>query len=558
MTEECISEYVAAGEAGVDRATSAASDASDASDDAADDEQASESTASSNVFWIVAPWSATFEIDGQRYDRAIVRASMRDELTHRLPLGNARLVFDDEDRIMANNVDHPLVVVAITRTAATDANFVVIDGAHLLERASREGRPSIYARLVPTSVLIRARCVGATSLDPAPASDASDGKMPESASDESASDEQADDKQAPEQASDEWLTPEEIANLRPMDVFRVIAPKLASFAINGRHYDREAVRECMRDERAFELPIGGFNILFDDDGEPSPADCGDHPLQMVAVTRTEPHEVNYVVTDGAHLLMRAIRERQPSVRVRFVPTSTLEHARRVWAGTATFEAKGGAPENLDPHSSPSQRGHPVLEDDRRSGSGALPQEYLHVVSDSHGFVGAFDSEAGARERAFAPFSLTPFIVQRFPVAAGPRDRVWVVLYRDIDAVAFVSNDRAAAERWQQALGRVGLSYPDSIDYWEHPVGALARAAEERLQAIRRAHSAEPDVAEMKQRERDELARLEGMMNPNPDGPLARLLREEERVSIIDAVVSMYDSGDTAPDSQPDGASCSEI
>jgi hypothetical protein len=40
------------------------------------------------------------------------------------------------------------------------------------------------------------------------------------------------------------------------------------------------------------------------------------------------------------------------------------------------------------------------------------------------------------------------------------------------------------------------------------------------------------------RERAEIERLDRLLVPDPDGPLARLVREEERITIFDGVIDL--------------------
>lgn len=110
-----------------------------------------------------------------------------------------------------------------------------------------------------------------------------------------------------------------------------------------------------------------------------------------------------------------------------------------------------------------------------------------VVSDCAGFVGAFAS-VGAAESAVAAYATIPFAIQHF-AAAPPAEGagIWVVPYRDVDAVAFVSACEAEAERAKAALDRIGHTYPDPISCWQQPFGVVTAAALRRLDPIRKAH-----------------------------------------------------------------------
>jgi hypothetical protein len=165
---------------------------------------------------------------------------------------------------------------------------------------------------------------------------------------------------------------------------------------------------------------------------------------------------------------------------------------------------------------------------------------LYVVSDSVGFVGAFPTARAAEDAVFRKYPEIPCIVQRFPVAPGPCDNVWVVLYRDLDAVAFVSNSRAEAERVRQVYARVGLAYDDDVDHWEQPFGVASKPAAERLERRHRVHEAfagELGATDtIDERTKADLDRLDALSRPREDGPLARLLRENEPITIMDCVV----------------------
>jgi hypothetical protein len=199
-----------------------------------------------------------------------------------------------------------------------------------------------------------------------------------------------------------------------------------------------------------------------------------------------------------------------------------------------------------------------------------------VVSDACGFVGAFRDIMDAKLKVLDRFKLVPFLVQRFPfvstetiltppdntVAAARQSSaasglssavasecssnpptVWVVPYRDTNAVAYVSNSRSRAVRVQKSLENVGLTYPDSIDYWQQPLGMVVLAAGERLASITRAHQiyANESIREEEKR-KDEAAEelIKRVVDGADESPLDRLIRENERITIFDCVVDIID------------------
>jgi hypothetical protein len=180
---------------------------------------------------------------------------------------------------------------------------------------------------------------------------------------------------------------------------------------------------------------------------------------------------------------------------------------------------------------------------------ATSPEGLYVVSASDGYVGTFPSPSAATDAVARKYPSIPLLVQRFPVAPGPCDRVWVVLYRDLDAVAFVSNARAEAERVREGYARVGLAYLDELDYWEQPFGVVAAHATERLAARHRAHvqCAGPlSDEELQRAAAEDLERSAALCQPKADGPLARLWRENEQITIMDCVIPTFVAAEPEP------------
>lgn len=106
---------------------------------------------------------------------------------------------------------------------------------------------------------------------------------------------------------------------------------------------------------------------------------------------------------------------------------------------------------------------------------------LYVISDSAGYVGTFLSKNDVASCVVNKYPHVNFLVSEFPFEeSGDQQYVWVVLFRDIDHVAFVSNDINKAIGKQKLLNRIELSYSDSIDYWKQNIGSLTDSVSERL------------------------------------------------------------------------------
>jgi hypothetical protein len=186
--------------------------------------------------------------------------------------------------------------------------------------------------------------------------------------------------------------------------------------------------------------------------------------------------------------------------------------------------------------------------------GAAYAESYYVLSDNYGFVGAFCSVAEAEEVVILHYP-TPFLLQRFGVEPGQIDTIWVIPYKGIDAVAYVSNSREAASAAHEALCRVGLAYDDPIDYWEQPANRIAQAAAPRLAALSKANAVcePPTLEDLRAREMADYARIAQLTKPRPDGPLQRLIRENERITVLDCVVPVAVGGGARADGEAGGA-----
>ena len=103
---------------------------------------------------------------------------------------------------------------------------------------------------------------------------------------------------------------------------------------------------------------------------------------------------------------------------------------------------------------------------------------LFAISDSSGFVGAFSSEKKARDVLRTYISI-PLIVTTYP-RETKLTSVWALPYRGNNAVAYVSDSKSKIREIQIDLLRVGLTFPDDVDFWEHEIDKVSEAAAKRF------------------------------------------------------------------------------
>ena len=167
--------------------------------------------------------------------------------------------------------------------------------------------------------------------------------------------------------------------------------------------------------------------------------------------------------------------------------------------------------------------------------------FLYVLSDNVGYVGSYYSISDVEEITSA-YHLVTFMIQCFKTSkTEDLLTVWVVLYRDIDAVAYVSNNRMDAVKVHSVLMQMGIAYMDCIDYWKQPVG-LSKSAKDRLDAI---HSIK-DKKLLDDSYNIFIQKL-NLSNANlPNGPIEQLINETQKISIIDAIIpSIVPNGSAA-------------
>lgn len=63
--------------------------------------------------------------------------------------------------------------------------------------------------------------------------------------------------------------------------------------------------------------------------------------------------------------------------------------------------------------------------------------------------------------------------------------VWVVIYRNADTVAFVSDNKEEASKSIKVLNMIGKSYEDDIDFWESKIDKISECVENILDSLQR-------------------------------------------------------------------------
>ncbi len=147
-----------------------------------------------------------------------------------------------------------------------------------------------------------------------------------------------------------------------------------------------------------------------------------------------------------------------------------------------------------------------------------------MAIDQQGYVGNFYSLAEIQALA-KQYPSTPLTVLRFLVdASSPLDTIWVISLRESGFVAFASNSRARACRYQESLANVGMVYSDDCDYWMQPANSVQTFARQRLQHALAAASAMELAPDLARSDAEMRALLKGDFSaPAPPGAGIHLL-----------------------------------
>lgn len=171
---------------------------------------------------------------------------------------------------------------------------------------------------------------------------------------------------------------------------------------------------------------------------------------------------------------------------------------------------------------------------------------FYVVSDNYGYVTTY-TNISMVQHLTNTYPTIPFLVQRFDVSDGPLSPIWVVLYRDIDAVAFVSNNKETAITVQGEYNKIGLSYPDPIDYWQRELGTIEANTKDRLESFSRANTMYTDTTaeDIAMREADDMSKLQRLT----EGRIQKIIKENEKMTIFDCVEPVGVGGVATTDAQ---------
>ena len=162
----------------------------------------------------------------------------------------------------------------------------------------------------------------------------------------------------------------------------------------------------------------------------------------------------------------------------------------------------------------------------------LTPPFIYTISDNVGYIGSFYSISDIEDTAKA-YPLVPLMVQCFKTSiSSDIFNVWVILYKEIDAVAFVTNNRDDAIKMQATYKKIGLTYEDDVDYWQKPIG-LSPYAKKRLDLLH----ADKKFTDILDSDYDRyLEKLDLSTEYIPGGPIEKLMQETKKITIFDCIV----------------------
>lgn len=102
---------------------------------------------------------------------------------------------------------------------------------------------------------------------------------------------------------------------------------------------------------------------------------------------------------------------------------------------------------------------------------------LYCVSCNYGAVGIFSSIDKAKEMIFDVYNSLTFITQVFKNSdeKSKDNLVWIILYKDNDAYAYVSDNKKEVENAVIVFNKIGKLYEEEIDYLEQEIDVVAES-----------------------------------------------------------------------------------
>ena len=103
-----------------------------------------------------------------------------------------------------------------------------------------------------------------------------------------------------------------------------------------------------------------------------------------------------------------------------------------------------------------------------------------VVSDSSGFIVAYDDKEKLLD-FHKKYTSVQFITSAHNFIEGVQKKyVYILPYRDIDAVAYASNCIESCRNMQKMLMSVNLTYDDDVEFWEQPFNIINKKIMDRI------------------------------------------------------------------------------
>lgn len=122
---------------------------------------------------------------------------------------------------------------------------------------------------------------------------------------------------------------------------------------------------------------------------------------------------------------------------------------------------------------------------------------LYCVSYTNGIVGVFSSIENIKLLVFNKYPSITFIIQAYKNEEEEKNNktVWVVIYKNIDACAYVSTNKEKAIEISNIINKIGKGYDDDIDYWEQDIDTITDNTKIILKSLQEVYGSTGIIAE---------------------------------------------------------------